>query len=84
MPAVSGVLPLPTGAADIQLTDEEIDFIRGFESINVPMTDIGRVIERMRAERAAGGASQGLDAGGVGNAGGAAFDPAPPKYDFKN
>jgi hypothetical protein len=84
MPAVSGVLPLPTGAADIQLTDEEIDFIRGFESINVPMTDIGRVIERMRAERAAGGASQGLDAGGVGNASGAALDPAPPKYDFKN
>ncbi|KAF7977252.1 hypothetical protein HWV62_4371 [Athelia sp. TMB] len=38
----------------VELTDEQIDFIRGLGSANVSPEDIARIIDRMRADYAAG------------------------------
>jgi hypothetical protein len=40
-------------AADVQLTDEELDFIRRLGHVDVPAADIARLIERMKAEHIA-------------------------------
>jgi len=66
-----------SAAANVpHLTDEQIDFVGRLSSVNVPITDIARLIESMRARGAAGGAeSRSGEISGV--------DPgsAPPSYD---
>lgn len=72
----------PTLASETQaqLTDEQIDFIRGLGSANVPAADIARVIERMKADYAAASASaQRRPSWGAGD--GHASVLAPPSYD---
>jgi hypothetical protein len=60
-------------AANPQLTDQQADLVSGLWRANVSATDIARVIERMRVERATGG--QGADVN-------TRIDTAPPGYDF--
>jgi hypothetical protein len=71
----------PSAAASVppvgQLTDEQIDFVGRLSSVNVPVTDIARLMESMRARGEAGGEESRSHEirGGV--------DPgtAPPSYD---
>ena len=55
----------------VQLTDEEIDSVARLLRTGVPATDVARVMESMRADRAA--RAQGLGDSDVGT--------APPDYD---
>jgi len=58
------------------LTDEQIDFVGRLSSVNVPITDIARLMESMRARGAAGGAES-----GSGEISGVDPGTAPPSYD---
>jgi hypothetical protein len=61
--------------ANLQLTDEQIDFVTDLSIANVPSTDVARMMERMRSRsRRATMDSQGES--------GNALDPgiAPPSY----
>jgi hypothetical protein len=60
---------------NLQLTDEQIDFVTDLSVANIPSTDVARVMERMRSRsRRATIGSQGES--------GDALDPgiAPPSY----
>jgi hypothetical protein len=67
-------------ASNVQLTDEQVDFVRGLWRANVPAAAIARVIGRMRAGEAASG--EGL--GGDEMNGGMHPSTAPPRYDAIN
>lgn len=72
--------PPRSSTANVQLTDEEVDFIRDLRSADVPATDIARIIQRMKTEPEAAvgeGSSSGVLSSVV-------LDPSPPGYDFKD
>jgi len=72
--ATSAAANVPLAA---QLTDEQIDFVGRLSSVNIPVTDIARLMESMRARGEVGGEELRSDE----IRGGVAPGAAPPSYE---